>query len=219
MEKAMAKARKQIRGIESLLSEDLLLPRVLLMQSGSKFVKSGKAKAGTFVNSLTQQELATTEFIPVLYSKYWDLYHKDAEDPDNMIYDERVFDYPGQDRKYFADDLGRADAITVMSFISLFGSKAMIIPFSKSSYAAGKKLATFISMAGVDSFARKYKLKAVEAHNKRQSWYVFDVEEVADCTPEEFSASEMLYNSFSPKAKDIHSMGLAGENLGEEIPF
>lgn len=227
MEKAIARKQTQIRGIETLEADDLLLPRVLLMQSGSKFVSENDARPGTFVSSLTKHELPTREFIPVIFSKYWDLYHKDVNDPNNMIYDGRSFDYPGNERKYFSDDEGKADAITVLSFISLIGGKPMLVGFSKSSHNAGKKLLTFIQDAGCDSFARKYRLTAQKITGSKPvngrvlSWFASDVESVGESSPEEYKAAEQLYNMFSKRTKELHSTGMEGERLGSEsdVPF
>lgn len=226
MEKAMIR-KNQIRGIEGMEAEDLLLPRVLLMQASSKFVSENDAKPGSFVSSLTKHEIPTNEFIPVIFSKYWDLYHKDADDPNNMIYDGRTFEHPGPDRKYFSDEEGKADAVAVLSFISLVGKKPMLIGFSKSSYGSGKKLLTYIQDSETDSFSKKYKLVSHRitgtkpVNGRVLSWFASDVEQAGDATAEEYDASETLYQMFSKRIKDLHSDGMAGERLEAEkdVPF
>lgn len=206
----------KLRGIETMEHRDLIVPRVLLIQKTSKFCEDHGAKPGTFWNSLTKTEIKDTTFIPIVFSKYWDLLMPDAES-DKMKFDKRVFQEP-EGRKFYKDDEGPADATAVLSFISLFGSKLMLLPFSKSSYIAGKTLLTMVCEKKKDLFAYKYKILPVKKANKDFSWWTIDVQEVGEATPEEFAAAELAYSSFGGKAQQVNNAGLEGDVL-EEVGF
>lgn len=213
MNKELATQGK-LRGIETMETRDMLIPRVLLVQKTSKFVDDLGAKPGTFWNSLTKTEITDTTFIPVIFHKYWDLLMPDPKS-DRMKFDKRVFQEP-DGRKFYKDDEGPADATAVLSFISLFGSRLMLLPFSKSSYVAGKTLLTMVCEKKKDLFAYKYKLSSAKKSNGDNVWYVIDVNEAGEVTPEEYSAAELAYASLGKKT--LESAGLEGEKL-EDVPF
>ena len=58
------------KGFENVEQDDILIPRVKLLQALSPEVEEGDLKAGTFVNSLTSEALPyPLEFVPIFFFK------------------------------------------------------------------------------------------------------------------------------------------------------
>lgn len=68
-------ATQSQQGQEQILKSDIVLPKILLMQALSDFVKEKKAQAGDIVRSGTGEMLAKDgaplEFIPLTYTNLW----------------------------------------------------------------------------------------------------------------------------------------------------
>lgn len=212
MNKSLAVA--SVRGIEAGDNRDLILPRVLLIQKMTKLVEEG-AVPGTLVNTLTKKKIEDPTFVPVVFSKYFDLYKWTG---DKKEYEGRVFnenDPKLEGRRMFKTEEGPATVIPVMSFISLVEGNPMIIPFSKSSLKAGRKLYTFAATSRKDLFEYRYKLVVNKQTNEHGTFYVLDVEQVGETSDDQYALAEQLYNSFHSKISDINSAGPEGE----EVPF
>jgi len=71
----VAEASKAWGSTVSIDADDILIPRILMMQPMSHFVHDGKAAAGDLVKSKTGEKVGkdgkTVEFIPITYFKTW----------------------------------------------------------------------------------------------------------------------------------------------------
>jgi hypothetical protein len=77
-EKALAEAMKPAPGTEAISSEDIVLPRLRLLQDTSAEVKAQESKAGRLKHSLTEEILDEVQFIPISMYKSRLMF-----DPDN----------------------------------------------------------------------------------------------------------------------------------------
>lgn len=68
-DKELAEMLKPAPGTEAISSEDILLPRLRLLQDTSSEVKSQESKAGKLKHSLTEAIVDTVEFIPMAMHK------------------------------------------------------------------------------------------------------------------------------------------------------
>lgn len=70
-------------GIDNMIVQDLRLPKILLMQSTSNFVKDNKAKSGDIVDSFEINKLGTREapleIIPFYFTNTWTVKKKNAK--------------------------------------------------------------------------------------------------------------------------------------------
>lgn len=206
-------AKTQPRGLEGMDPKDIKFPRVILMQSGSNWVKDEKAKAGTFVNSISKEKIATNLFVPVKLYKWWDLY-KPGKTVDQGEYEGRTSTEP-TDRDFYNTRDGSPYAIGTLAFLSLFGSKPMMLSFSKSNYGIGRDLLSMISEQGGDIFSWKYELSAAKRSNEKTSWWGMDVRLFGQTAPDEFAMAEDLFN----RVKGRGPVGsIDGETLETE-PF
>jgi hypothetical protein len=197
------------RGLEGFDKKDLSLARISLLQGLSKAVTKGGKKAGTFINTLTSEELGTSvEFIPVAASKYFDLLKKDPTDPSKMTFEGRTHDENDvrlKGRHYFNDKaLGiKADVNTVISYLVLLDGEPALLSFSKTSYKSGKKLGTLASLSGKDLFATKYKVSAKSESRNNNDYFVMEVDEVGEASVSDYKIAEMLYTRFGSRMNII----------------
>lgn len=223
----------QKRGFEEATQrEDLIIPRVKLLQALSPEVAEGGLKAGLIINSLTK-EILPTDFIPVFKFTNW------------IRFNPRDNSKPGYDATFGPGDIiwrsvdpldpkVRSEgsfgvngelplAIKFLNFFAYFPGVTMpiIISFSKTSYKAGKQLLSLAQFTPGDMFSRKYKLSAKQTKNDIGTFYVLNVEPAGKPSDEEYSAAESLYNNFGSKVKDIqvHEEGDEAANAAEQAPF
>lgn len=202
------------RGLESGKPEDLLLPRIILMQAQSKFVVDEGKKPGTFVNSITKEEYPTLEFVPIIMTKYWDVLKPDGT---KMVFDYRVTSEADQrltDKRFFNDGEDKANVNTVMAFISLVNDTPAIVTFTKTNYKTGKKLYTMARVAKGDLFSNSYKLISKKETRNDNTYFVSDVEPLGHVSDEVLKVAEGYYETFKERIKEINTV--EGK---EEVPF
>jgi len=202
-------------GLENVDSSDLLLPRVILTQALSKFVQEDGMKAGVYVNSLTKKVIEDTTFQPLYASKYWDLLKPEGN---KMVFEARVTDEHDErlvGRKMWSDEEGKANVNTVLAVIALIEGSPCVIPFTKTSYKAGKALLTYAKMNQGPFFSHKYKLVASRETTKGNSYYVTNVQDLGPVTEAEKLAAYALYQTLAPKATKINTAGLEADAIGD----
>lgn len=205
-------------GLETVDNSDLVFPRVILTQALSKFVQEDGLKAGVFVNSLTKKPIKDTTFIPLIASKYWDLLKPEGG---RMVFEARVTDEKDprlEGRQMWTDGDKKANVNTVLAVIALVEGAPMVIPFSKSSYKAGKTLLTLAKIHKGPFFSMKYHLAAIKETKGSNTYFVTEVKAVEEAKESEKVEAYDLYRSLAPKSKQFNSPDTAGENI-EEVPF
>ena len=204
MTQALAKAKKAPRGLEDIGQEDLLIPKIILLQHNSNLVKKDGKKPGTFINGTTMKDYGKSlEFVPVKAQKYYDMLKQNGT---RMVFEARTYDANDprlKGRRFFRDGDIKANANSVMSFLCIIEGLPALIAFKVSGYKAGKKLASQAKMKGEDLFAFKYRLVFKSETGDDNDWYVMDVEEVGRATETEFKQAEQAYDAMAGRMKDI----------------
>jgi hypothetical protein len=217
-------------------NEDIIIPRAKLLQamadelSDRDFKKANPTVGvGSIINSLTKEVLGE-EFIPIFkFKEYVRFNGRSASDrgyvesavagaflwktrnaADQRVVAEAQFGPNGEPPL----------AITVMNFFALFPGCSMpvIIPFSKSSYGAGKQLFTLTRMLGGDMFSRKYRLISDMESNDKGTYAVLKVQSAGMASPEEFATAEALWQEFAQKT-EIKVHDEAAEAAAEKQPY
>lgn len=204
-------------GLENVDNSDLVFPRLILTQALSKFVTEDGMKSGVYVNSLTKT-VVDPVFVPVISSKYWDLLKPEGG---RMVFEARVTDENDprlEGRQMWTDGDKKANVNTVIAVIALLDGSPVVVPFTKSSFKAGKTLLTMAKMNKGPFFSHTYKLAAKKETKASNVYYVTEVSDLGQ-TPQEAQAQAYdLYKSLAPKAKHINSAGMGGDEV-EEVPF
>lgn len=207
--------RDAMRGVQGLEAEDFLLPKVILMQSTSKWVGEGKARFGEYVNSLTAKPLANTEFVLVSLTKHYEGLRYEGTKPVTEFRTLNKEDIQLEGRVYFPKDGTKASARSVLSAVGLFAGKPMAFNFLSTSYKAGKKLAEFLREANRPIYEVVYKLTANTEKNNKGTFATMDVEEVRPATDIEISAARSFQESFLPHIEAV----LNKAEAEEAVPF
>lgn len=199
---------------ENVELDDIEIPRAKLIQPTSEEATSDKAEdriaIGLVVNNITKERLPDV-FIPIFRFKnyiQWNPRKKDdpnfdpAFDPGSLIFsttdssDQRVID----GTKFGPN--GEAPKVTkYLNFFSYFPGQTMpvVLSFSKTSFAAGKKLNTLTQFTGGDMFSNKYRLKTVQRESNGTKFFVFEVAPAGKASDEEFKIAESLWKDFRSK--------------------
>ena len=215
------------RGLEGADKEDILLPRIVMMQKTSKWIEQYNLKPGDLVNTVTKKIVEDTTFIPVALSKYYDLLKQEGN---RMIFEDRVFDKNSPKlvgRRQFPDKSNpqnelKANCNAVLAFISIIEGRPAVIKFVKTSYKAGKKLFNLAIASGGDLFSQKYKLIVSKDQNDYGTFYVLDVESVGPVTDEEHQAADRVYQAYAAKAQAVNGVPEVTETAEAEsdtLPF
>lgn len=182
----------------NLSNEDLLLPRVELLQGQSPAVLEGTHKAGELVNSISKDPMPEDmKIIPILVEKNF-IRWKPRDEGGGIEYRTKDATDPRvqEDTKWHGEEKPKCTAY--LNFLCMVEGEDMpiVVSFCNTSYQAGRKLLTLGKMAGGDIFNRKYRLGAQKRQNQYGIFYVFTVENAGSTTDEERSAAEALYKVF-----------------------
>jgi len=198
---AVAEPNKKARGFGDEDPNDLLLPRIELLQALSPAVTQGKGTAGQLVNQISKSPLPTNIFVPIaMHRKFIKWVPRDEgggiEYQTNDPKDPRVI----EDTKWGPH--GEKPSCTkYTNFLVLLEGQTLpiILSFAMTSYQAGRKLYTMCKMAGGDIWNKKYKLSSLQKQNNKGVFYTFEVDEAGDTDEGDRKNAEVLYESFSTR--------------------
>jgi len=219
----VAEPMKPGRGYgDNISKDDLLLPRVELLQGQSPVVLDGKRKAGEIVNSISKEPLPEDlKIIPVLVEKNF-IRWKPREQGGGIEYrtknpyDPRVM----EDTKWHGDEKPKCTAY--LNFLCFIEGQDMpiVVSFCNTSYQTGRKLLTLSKMEGGDIFNRKFRLGALKRENKYGIFYIFTVENAGSTNSEERSKAESLLTVFKDQElmfqEDDSGSGSESTDAGED---
>lgn len=217
----VAKPMQEGRGFGTNISkDDLVLPRIELLQGQSPAVTDGDHKPGELVNSITKERLPEDlKIIPILVEKNFIKWRPREEGGGidyrtNDPYDPRVV----EDTKWHGDE--KPVCTAYLNFLCLIEGQDMpiVLSFCNTSYQSGRKLLTLAKMAGGDIFNRKYRLTAIKRQNQYGTFYVFGVENAGAATAEERQHAENLFETFQSQGLKFQeeSNGDNDEDVGED---
>ena len=205
-------------------NEDLILPRVELLQALSPTVVSGQASAGEIVNNITKEVIGPEVIlVPVYLTKNWIRWRK-REEGGGMVWrsndptDERVI----EESKWGADG-SKPLATAYLNFLCFVegGDMPIIVSFANTNYKTGRKWLTLTKMSMGQIYDSQYKLTAHSQTNNKGTFYIFDVTRVGPATSEQKEKAASLGAMFAGKDLNFESESESAkpttEGLGDEF--
>jgi len=201
------------------MKEDILMPRVAVLQGLSELVTEGKGSMGDIADSLSGENLGKEiTFIPlflfktrVAFKTGEGLVMRSSNGLTITQASEEYQDRVGQP----CDDIPESQwdgknpplLSKVFNFPSLIVGKEKEMPISvtflRTGMKAGKILISLIARSGEDAFARKYKLSTKLEKNEKGTFAVPVIELVGVCTDAEYAAAKKWFTTLRGKSIDI----------------
>lgn len=210
---------------EADMQQDIIMPRLAILQATSQMVKDEKGKMGDLANSLTKENFeGSFEFIPLFLFKTrckFDLEQGLVCQSRNGLTCSMNLDEThqvGQDCMACKDQQWEADSGPICSLVYNFpalnvkeiNSFPISISLMRTSSKAGKQLLSLAMMANEDFFARKYKITTVVKSKGPNEYAVANIEFVGRCSEEEYASGKIAYKSLRGKTIEV--------SLEEEAP-
>lgn len=209
-ESAITSPMGNARGFENMEKEDLIIPRLRLLQSLSQAVADGKGTPGQFQNSVTEDVFdAPIEFVPLIFNTRA-VYFKPGQ---GMVCrsNDGIESMEGKACsacpydaywKQWTDNGPPACAVTKEFVIVERSSLAhdvpspLVLTFVKTSLSLGKRLISMARLSGKDLFATSYMLGTKQDKSDKGAYHNFELVKGTDLTAEEFKKAEMFYAYF-----------------------
>jgi len=192
-------------GAENIDNEDILLPKILLMQATSVMVHDGIATAGEFRDSLNKDRKlgnakSPVEFITFGSYKSW-MELKNGEYHQMIAYDHKTADL--QREEQIGDDLFERKLVRNYYCVLVEDIKAgeafpYVISAKGMSGYAGRTLATHMKMlqaTNKPTAAKVFKLSCHSDKNDKGSFHVMDIEKGRDSTQKELLTAFHWYKA------------------------
>jgi len=198
-------------GCEDIDNEDIIIPKILVMQGMSKRVTEGKAKLGDMVDSLTDAILGDAskplEFIPFKTFKTWIIFH-------NEEYKETVNVTP-QNTTWKIEEI--VDGVTirrdkVFNVYCLLPAEIesgdclpFVLSFRRTSYYAGRKLTTAFARLKrfkKPAFTKVFSLSSNKQTKDKHTFFTFDIEKLGDSTSAQMKECKLWYDVVKGKVVD-----------------
>lgn len=201
--------QSQAKGFENFTSEDLVIPRLRLLQGLSKAVTDGVGKMGLYQDSLTEEVLGEKVEVVLLGMKNGAVYFKQGEgmvcksnDGITSINGDTCSQCPFNEYwKNWKEDGTPPACSATKEFMSVTKStvggaesRPLMVTFMKTSYGLGKKLATMARLANRDIFFRSYVLGSEKESNAKGTFAKMTVGLGTALTPEELQSAEGWYD-------------------------
>lgn len=200
------------RGNEQVDSNDIILPRVGIIQAISPQLKKTDpkyiqgAEQGRLYNTLTN-ELYGDEgilFVPVIFQKEW-IAFKDREKGGGFKgawpFAEEVRARTEIEQMEDAADIELMESHSHIGFIvKPDGSlEQAIIACTKSAIKFSRKLNSLVTMSGVDRFAKAYTVHTSEVSSAKGDYYTYDAKPAGFVNQETYKEGETLYTFLKDK--------------------
>lgn len=217
------------RGRENVGAEDLVIPRLEIVQDLSPARKKSDpnyiegAEEGMLYNNVTRELYGqSVVVIPVGYVKEWLLW-KDRKKGGgfggafpNEQDAKRAIDLLEDADDWAAIDTGQQFCVLVKPDGSL---EEIVVSMAKSKAKVSRKWNSLIRIANADSFARAYKLSAVQDQNKNnEKFYNFGVAPAGFPTESAYVKAERMYKAFMEgrvsASRDAEDEGESGGHSG-----
>ena len=213
------------RGAENVGHEDLIIPRLEVVQSLSPardkshadFIEG--AEEGMLYNSVTR-ELYGEEVmvVPAMYVKEW-LVWKDRKKgggfrgafPSEAQANAAIAALDGDDNpeEFEAMDTGQMYCLLLLSSGEV---QQIVVSMAKTKMKVARKWNSLIALSGDDSFARAYKISSVqEANKKNEKYYNLHVAPAGFVAEAIYIAAEKLYETVKAGGVKADTSGQAPE--------
>lgn len=199
-------------GFEDEDSDDLIIPRVKMVQSLSPERKEKVADEGDIINSLTKEKLNGKKFIPV-YKFNSNILWNDRSDGGGIACragDGKIgvqtdgtklacraclrceFDNTKTGKEAIPD------CVKYINFFGFFEGEAMptVLSFSKTNYKEGKKLYSLAKVQMQNMWHFGYTLESKVVSKNGNEWYIIDVKPAGATAAEDRALGMSLYSNF-----------------------
>lgn len=216
------------RGFENVEAQDLITPRLQLVH-GTSVNSIAKSRdgfhVGTFVNSLTQQEIPQPfEFVPIFMrnsAAYFDEENKLVCKSEDSITNREgvacrdcpfgVYHGEWKDGKPPRCQAAKEFLAVPKDQIGEPFPAAIILSFKRTSYDTGRQLITMARMLNKDMFARTYKMTSKTVVKPKGDTQVYDLKPGVMLNEEEFANAERLYEFFNSQRVVTHEESVSDD--------
>lgn len=219
-------ATESARGSEDVGMNDIILPRLDVLQAISPQVKKKDpkyiegAEQGQIFNTVSGEIYGDSlTFIPIKFQREFIIWQDrdsgggfkgafptadEAEEALSQIENPDLHEIVETHVHYvfIVTDTGRLEEA--------------VLSLAKSKRKTSRKLNTLVQMAGVDRFARAYKLMATEASGAKGEYWTFDVSPLGYVQKEQFEKAEGVYNAIAKGERKVDRSEPDGD--GTEAP-
>ena len=214
------------RGQEGVGTEDVLLPRITLLQQLSPQINKKKpeyvegAEAGMMMNSVTKELYDEIEIVPVFFRKEWVIWKdRDAGGGSRGA-------FPGQAEamaelnKY--DDAALLEVKDTANHFVLIrkpdGSiEEAVISMSGGTMRSSRQLNSLVRIAGGDRFSRMYKVTSMEVNGAKGAYLTFNFEMIGWAPEDMYHQAEELYEAIRAGQVDVKREEETAEVEAEEF--
>lgn len=201
-----------IYGFEETRNEDIIIPRIKVINALSPERQDGLAAEGDVINSLTVESVVGKKFIPIkqYYSNIW--WNPDRNADNRVIcrsLDGRIGNGEGvtlgcaQCKKNQWDNskMGK-DAQPIctsyLNFLGFFENEPMpvVLSFAKTNYNEGKKMLSMARSLRASLWDYSYALEGKKVSKDRNTWYNISISLTGETTPEQRALAFELYKSY-----------------------
>lgn len=220
-------------GTEDLKAENILIPRLALMQGQSRFVQDEKAKIGDIVDTVTGTVLANAtkalEVIPLMQMDKWTLFHKvDGQWVYSGLVDATAAN-SGWHREWEGKSEDGREEKRVYSLLyycldaSNYRALPYLITFKSTSLKAGKALMNHFFHCKNDNVppaSRSVYLGSKKESGDKNTWYVFTVSPGKNVSKEQLAVAYQWYKTLKEsKHKVADEVDVATEAVVEQAEF
>ena len=199
---------------EGVNQEDLIMPRIKLIQAMSPEAQDEGIKPGTIINGLSKQEVSM-KFIPINVHANWVRFNpRNSKDPNfNPDYEPGAMIWASSDPNdarvveegRFGENGERPLATKFLTFLCLFDgdTSPVLLSFSNTSLKAGKQLLSMAKFSKRDMFATRYTLTAHKETKDGNQYFVYKVQSAGLVSDKEYKQCEQLWKEFSIKKPTV----------------
>ena len=206
-------ANGQSRGSENVGMDDLVIPRLIVLQELSPMCKRNDPKynkdaaPGMLVNSVTGEIYGEeAHVVPVYYNKQW-LVWRDQKQGGGFL---GAFNSSNEAEARIRQEENRAglEAIDTPQHLCLVlrpngKLEEIMISLPKTKAKVSRNWNSMIKLAGGDSFSRVYKVTSVEESKNNNDFFNFDIKPIGFPSEPLYRAAEALYKKISSGERRI----------------
>lgn len=224
------------RGSENVEMQDMVIPRIELVQALSKCLEEGSgeyiegAKAGMFYNSVTRELYGHSVTVcPVFFKKQY-LAWRDRKTTTGGF--GGAFDSAQECHERIAQEedadsweaVDTAQQIVLVVNTDTWETSEAVLSCARTKMKISRQWNSLIRVNGFDRFSRLYELFSTDEQNAKGDRYKNIAIRYVDFAPMEvYKAAEALYNSIASgaitvKIDDSYIDGASGEVVGDGVP-
>ena len=203
-------------GFEETKNEDIIIPRIKVIQALSPERLDGIAVEGELLNSLTQEKMNGRKFIPIK-QYYSNIYWNPDRQADPRMFCRSIDGRVGQNddgaltcaacKKNLFDNAktGREAQPLCTSYLNFLGffegdSMPVVLSFARTNYNEGKKLLSIAKSMRCAAWNYAYSIETKKVTKDKNVWYNLILHMAGETTPETRALAFQLYKAYESVA-------------------